>query len=1567
VYFSSRNQDISPFLVLVTVSSVFRTLNVLFAGDDAMSTKVAKTNTRGSISSQNTDGQGQTLAQTKRSLTQLNEGMKKETTLKDIKAKELTREQTSTDILSTGVLSVKTACYTAKSKKRKRGKKSLGEKNEAEDRESHEHQPIEELPEMVPIEQREQASRESRGHAAKFCPSSDDFKVLPPNAINIFENEKKPRIQEPRLSSVKLFAELSGQYGSIHLACDMCLDMRDKWTNQVHIGTHPHDCRKNFLVVIEKFSPKHLGLLIRVRPWEYRPCQDLNLCESAFKGEACIEKQRCPFPHSDVERSLWQRDFNGEISILHFIEDLHKSSLRVKHLVGYLTKRHAGEFKLFCRTCFMENGRRELNLKVHHVPKCQQGHLWKENEILGFQKSPAEVITFEQLSEDPDSDHYELVNCVLNLKKFGMTWTDIGEESRRLHQQLASGVVVHKSADVSVSTELESNLDESHNKELLDAEKNESVFDDDVNDVLDPRAFDDDTGDRAGVKDAEKEAESASFDPYYPLLTEGNLRNTGSKYSEGTIHLIGLHNAVCRLKDGTDLEMSGRMNCGPAFDGDEVLVEIKELKSSGVASSDSVENDKYSGSLVRGTVVAVLKRNTHRVARTFVCMVDRNRGNLMRPLCGTLPKFHVVDSELERKHGKEKKLAYVAVYTMGEHGLELEKTVQLNPKSHEEMLFVVKYLKWNPKHMYPLGYVCKIIHCGKDFGASLNVLNLLYEIPARKPQEDCDECINKYSEFIKSERFCAVDQNERQDHRELLTLSVDPHGCKEVDDALSIVRCQDGSFTVYVHIADVGHFIEKGDAVDLVAKRRAMSFYPEGSRRPIYMLHSGLATNLLSLLQDQDRYAITVVFEMSSEGEQLASPLVVRSLIRNKMQMIYEDVQEVIDSHGEAESQSAETQLDQNIIHLHRLAKKLRARRMRNAQYYYDYEIRSFLKQEGIGDPFQVDQCHDAHRLVEEFMILTNKSIAEFLLAKFSWNVVPVRQQGEPNDSRVSDWQSRHKMVRSLSFYFDHFRGKFEDPDELVYVRELSQSSVMLKCCWKSLQQAVEKRDARKVRTIVGSEKLHPIHSLALGEWFMMQESAKFAPASANSEHFGLQLSHYTQFTSPLRRFMDVVIHRLVNAAIDDKDAPYSACEIQELCDKANFRKSLAKSYEKSCTVLKMAHLLVTPFYLPCFIEKLDLFSIHINVPFFQQRKQQQQLIKYSSLSVHTAPVVDGNKTAALCWEKRLYDTRCVMTQNARRVSSNDELFVLNSELHGKRISHKNWRLMQTVIIENETDEVLLERMEGVFDAISAERGIQYHTGITQDSVMEVTSEMQAGQPLVKHHVSFSLCLQPGSLLAVQFGSEVIDGFLQPEVRLINLTSGKDICIEHRLKPVKCFASIATQKTKQRYNDITEYQQIWIPILHMESATNAAASEDPVMCDHIPVKLEHRNRMLLGHLELDAEFCRVRHIKLFARSEQEKETHDYLCIRYHWHSKYPQSLIRNVWVCHAVALHTEVTKVTKSHSRRSHSKHANVHQRPDKVVLRFRVRKYSSEPPLEILEGKQDCSVEFLYRTLPDK
>lgn len=1533
---------------------------------------MAKNKNRSSVSSHNTrsptDGQSQTPAKSKPSLKQVNEGMKKETTLKDAKVKDLTKDQAGTDIQGNGVVPVKIVCYKVKNKKRKRGKENLNEKNEAQDPENQEHQPNPDLHETVPVLEQKEVNHDCPGHATEFYPTSDNFKVFSPNEIDIFANEKKPHIQEPRSSSVKLFAELSGRYVSIHLACDMCLVMRDEWTNNVRIGHRRHECRKNRLVVIEKTSPKHLGKLIRVRPWEYKPCQTLNLCESALAGETCFEKQRCPFPHSDVEKSLWQRDFNGEISILHFIEDLDKSSLRVKHLVGYLTKKFSGEFKLFCKTCFVENGRRELNLKVRHVPKCEQGHLWKENEILGFQKSAqfaAEVITFEHVDEDPDSDSSELVNCILNLKKFGMIWTDIAEESRRLHQQVvASGVVVNKVEDLSVSTDLETNQDECPNKELMDGEKNKSVFDDDVDEVLDPRAFDDDTGDRPGIKDAEKEAETASFDPYYPLLTEENRRNTSSQYRQGTIHLVGLHNGICRLKDGTNLEISGRMNCGPAFDGDEVLVEIKELKSSGVASSESTENETYSGLVVRGTVVAVLKRNTHRVARTFVCMVDKNRGNLMRPLCGTLPKFHVVDSELERRHGKEKKLGYVAVYRMRDNGLELEKTVQLNPKSHEEMLFVVKYLKWNAKHMYPLGYVCKIIHCGKDFGASLNVLNLLYEIPARKPEEDCDQCINDYSEFIQSERFNAVDQNERQDHRQLLTLSVDPRGCKEVDDALSIVRHEDGSFTVFVHIVDVGHFIQKGDAVDLVAKRRAMSFYPEGSRRPIYMLHSRLATSLLSLLQDQDRYAITVVLEMNSEGEPLKLPLVVRSLIRNKKQMIYEDVQEIIDSHGEAEPEAAETEIDQSIIYLHRLAKKLRAGRMRNAQYYYDYEIRSFLKPEGIGDPFQVDQYHDAHRLVEEFMILTNKSIAEFLLAKFPWNVVPLRQQGEPNDSRVSDWYSRHKMIRSLSFFFDHFRRRFEDQDGLVDVEELNHSSVMLECSWKSLKQAVEKKDANKVRTIVGSEKLHPIHSLALSEWFVIQESAKFAPASTKSAHFGLQLNHYTQFTSPLRRFMDIVIHRLVNAAIDDNDAPYSTFEIQELCEKANFRKSMAKSYEKSCTVLKMAGLLVTPFYLPCFIEKFDFFSIHINVPFFQHRKQQQQLIKYSSLAVNMAPNVDGNKTVALCWEKRLYDTRRNLTQNARMVSSNDELFVLNSELHGKRIGHENWRSMQTAITENETDENLLRRMAGVLSAISAERGTQYQTGITQNSVKEVTSEMWARLPLVKHHVRFSVLLQPGSVLAIQFGSEVIDGFLQPEVRLINLTNGKDLCIEHRLKPVKCFASVATQKTKQRYNDITEYQQIWIPILHMESATNAAASEDPVMCDHIPVKLEHRNRMLLGHLELDAEFCRERHIKLFARSEQEKETHDYLCIRYHWESKYPQSLIRNVLVCHAVALHTDVLS---SHSTKSGKKHANVQHRQDKVTLRFRVRKYSSEPPREILEGQQDCTVEFLYRTLPDK
>jgi len=169
------------------------------------------------------------------------------------------------------------------------------------------------------------------------------------------------------------------------------------------------------------------------------------------------------------------------------------------------------------------------------------------------------------------------------------------------------------------------------------------------------------------------------------------------------------------------VEIRGRMNCGPCCEGDEVVVKLRKIFE--------LDKKSYKTGVItyRGTVVAVLKQNVRRRAHTFLCRVDAFHAHLMKPIDNIAPKIHVVKSVIAKNY-PDRRQELVAKYEMHEGQLELRKIIKLDPKKRRDMLFVVKYLRWNASKMYPLGYVSKVINAGSNLEKSQTILNLLYQV-----------------------------------------------------------------------------------------------------------------------------------------------------------------------------------------------------------------------------------------------------------------------------------------------------------------------------------------------------------------------------------------------------------------------------------------------------------------------------------------------------------------------------------------------------------------------------------------------------------------------------------------------------------------------------------------------------------------------------------------------------------------------------------------------------------------------------------------------------------------------
>jgi len=385
--------------------------------------------------------------------------------------------------------------------------------------------------------------------------------------------------------------------------------------------------------------------------------------------------------------------------------------------------------------------------------------------------------------------------------------------------------------------------------------------------------------------------------------------------------------------------------------------------------------------------------------------------------------------------------------------------------------------------MYPLGYVTRVVKAGEKLGDSQRVVNLLYQIPTR-PNPECVTAAAGLTNFAYDDAGDAAAAG-LEDIRGQLTICIDPSGCRDVDDAMTLSRLPAGGFLVGVHIADVGKFVAKGDVIDSNAGRRMTSFYA-ATRDVYHMLPARLSEDVCSLVQGKDRCAVSVYLETDDKLnviETKSRSSVCRSLVRNKRQMTYEEAQTIIDEAENRKPLWTEDSVDTMVVYLHRIAQRLRLKRLQLARHCVSEP----------DDPFSLVECHDAHQLIEELMIHTNHTVAEFLVARFPESV-PVRRQKSPDEDEVSRWGSRHEAALQVSLYFKQFDiissllGHAQDDDS-----DNPKKISFLQSTIDNMNAATINFNLKKIVSLVAHESQHPLHLLAMNNWFQIQVSILFS------------------------------------------------------------------------------------------------------------------------------------------------------------------------------------------------------------------------------------------------------------------------------------------------------------------------------------------------------------------------------------------------------------------------------------------------------------------------------------------
>lgn len=470
------------------------------------------------------------------------------------------------------------------------------------------------------------------------------------------------------------------------------------------------------------------------------------------------------------------------------------------------------------------------------------------------------------------------------------------------------------------------------------------------------------------------------------------------------------------------------------------------------------------------------------------------------------------------------------------HDILIPKNKLKGGKTNDKAM--VKITQWpDEDHRNIVGEVIDVLGASGDNDVEMNTILAQFGLPYKYPKK-----VERAAEQIKAE-ITPQDVAEREDFRKTWTCTIDPADAKDFDDALSIKKLDNGLWEVGVHIADVSHYVKEGSVIDKEAANRGTSVYLVD--RTIPMLPERLCNFICSLRPEEDKLTYSAVFDLD-EDAYVRNFRLVHAIIRSNRRYAYEEVQQILEDNGVVDGTGKPAPDPKNrgykgengwqLCTLDRLAKHLRERRFKNGSVKFDSEELHFdIDQAGHPTRAYYKRSKDANKLIEEFMLLANKTVAETFGKK-----------------------TKGKAVKTLP-YRVHDNP---DPQKMENLREF-----IAKFGYKVKTDGTKAAMARSINKLMdsceGKREEKVIQSVALRAMMKAKYSVH------NIGHFGLAFDYYTHFTSPIRRYPDTMVHRLLTRY---QTGGRSANErrYEELCEHCSDMEQIAQNAERDSIKYKM-------------------------------------------------------------------------------------------------------------------------------------------------------------------------------------------------------------------------------------------------------------------------------------------------------------------------------------------------------------------------------------------------------------
>ncbi|MET0298179.1 MAG: ribonuclease R, partial [Flavitalea sp.] len=429
---------------------------------------------------------------------------------------------------------------------------------------------------------------------------------------------------------------------------------------------------------------------------------------------------------------------------------------------------------------------------------------------------------------------------------------------------------------------------------------------------------------------------------------------------------------------------------------------------------------------------------------------------------------------------------------------------------------VARLLKWEDGDKRPVGEIVSVLDAENSNDAAMKGILLENGFPLAFP-DDALEVAARIPDTISAEEI-----KKRKDVREILTFTIDPVDAKDFDDAISFRELKDGIYEICVHIADVSHYVEPDNPLDKAAYQKATSVYLPDRVNP--MLPEHISNVLCSLRPNEDKLTFSAIFQLNSKAE-VKHYWLGRTVMHSDRRFTYEEAQEIIEKktgdHAEV------------ILLLNELAQKMRKRRFnKGAINFSSQEVRFKLDEKGDPIGILIKESKEAHQLIEEFMLLANRYVAE--------NISKIKVNGKalPFPYRIHDTPDEEKLLPFIAFA-NKFGHKFDSSSPEKIATSFNQ---LLK-------------DAN------GKPEQHVLEQLGI------RTMAKAKYTTENIGHYGLGFQHYCHFTSPIRRYPDVMVHRILQEVLDNKFIIDK--KLEEKCKHCSDRERSAMEAERAANKYK--------------------------------------------------------------------------------------------------------------------------------------------------------------------------------------------------------------------------------------------------------------------------------------------------------------------------------------------------------------------------------------------------------------